>query len=161
MRILKRFIEEVKHVWSTFLHIMAMICPYTPLKRTLYRARGTKIGNGVDISGFVFIEESYPHLVTIEDNVDIGPGVKIVTHDSSYHNINPEIPILTDEVIIKKNAYIGAGAIILPGVTIGENSIVAAGAVVTKDVPSRTIVAGVPAEVINTVDKALKKFERG
>jgi len=160
MRILKRFIEEVKHVWSTFLHIMAMYCPYTPLKRMLYRARGTKIGKGVDISGFVFIEESYPHLVTIEDNVDIGPGVKIVTHDSSYHNINPEIPILTDEVIIKKNAYIGTGAIILPGVTIGESSIVAAGAVVTRDVPPRKIVAGIPAKVIGSVDEKLKKFKK-
>ena len=84
----------------------------------------------------------------------------IVTHDSSYHNINPDIPILTDEVIIKKNAYIGAGAIILPGVTIGESSIVAAGAVVTKDVPPRTIVTGIPAKVVGSIDEKLKKFKK-
>jgi acetyltransferase-like isoleucine patch superfamily enzyme len=53
---------------------------------------------------------------------------------------------------IGKNVWLGAGAIILPGVTVGENSIVAAGAVVTKDVPSNTIVGGVPARVIKKID---------
>ncbi len=157
MRIVKRFIEEVGHVWSSFLHVSAMYCPYNPLKRVLYRARGVQVGQRVNISNLVFIEESYPHLVTIEDNVDIGPLVVIVSHDSSYHRIDPKIPVLTKKVLIKKNAYIGAGAIILPGVTVGEYSIVAAGAVVAKDVPSRTIVGGVPAKVIKTVDDAIKK----
>jgi acetyltransferase-like isoleucine patch superfamily enzyme len=53
--------------------------------------------------------------------------------------------------LIKRNAWIGAGATILPGVAIGENSIVAAGAVVNKDVPANTIVGGVPAKVIRTI----------
>jgi hypothetical protein len=61
----------------------------------------------------------------------------------------------TEPVVIRRKAWIGAGAIILPGVTVGENAIVAAGAVVTKDVPDNTIVAGVPAKTlrrINTTD---------
>ena len=52
------------------------------------------------------------------------------------------------KVVIKQNAWIGAGATLLPGVTIGKNSIVAAGAVVTKDVPDNTIVGGIPAQII-------------
>ena len=55
-------------------------------------------------------------------------------------------------VLIKKNAWIGAKATILPGVTVGENAVVAAGAVVTKDVPANTVVAGMPAKIIKKID---------
>ena len=82
----------------------------------------------------------------IEDDVLIGPDVKIVTvnHDvKDRHNV-----CLFKPVIIKKNAWICIGAIICPGVTIGENSVVAAGAVVTKDVPDNTVVGGNPAKII-------------
>jgi len=136
-----------------------MNIPFGRIKRALYRLRGTRIGERVDIAMGVFIEESFPQMVTIEDDVDIGPKAIIVAHDSSYHCIQPSIPLIVKEVVIKRNAYIGAGAIILPGVTIGEYSIVAAGSVVTKDVPPRTVVAGVPARVIGTVDEFLIKFK--
>jgi len=145
------------YLW--LLHFLAMNVPFGRLKRTFYRLRGTKIGSRVDIATGVFIEESYPHLVEIEDDVDIGPNVIIVAHDSSSHCLNPELPIICKRVIIKRNVYIGAGAIVLPGVTIGEYSIVAAGAVVTKDVPPRTIVAGIPARVVGKVDEHLEKFK--
>ena len=137
------------------LHILAMYAPFGKVKRAFYRLRGTKIGEKVDIATGVLIEESFPHLITIEDNVDIGPNVIIAAHDSSYHCVQPDIPLICKKVLIKRNVYIGAGAIILPGVTVGEYSIVAAGAVLTKDVPPRTVVAGVPAKVIGTVDKGL------
>ncbi|RLI91604.1 MAG: hypothetical protein DRO95_04010, partial [Candidatus Altiarchaeales archaeon] len=114
----------------------------------------------VGIAQGVFIEESRPHLVTIEDGVNIGPKAIIVAHDSSYHCVDPSVPIKFGEVTIKKNAYIGAGAIILPGVRIGESSIVAAGAVVTRDVLPRKIVAGVPAKVVGSIDEKLKKFKK-
>ena len=142
------------------LHILAMYVPFGHVKRMLYRLRGTEIGKGVDIATGVLMEESFPHLITIEDNVDIGPRVIIAAHDSSYHCIQPDIPLICKKVRIKRNVYIGAGAIILPGVTIGEYSIVAAGAVVAKDVLPRTIVAGVPAKVIGTVNEGLLKFKR-
>ncbi len=142
-----------------FLHILAMNVPNERLSTTFYRWRGTKIGNNVGIGYGVFIEESRPYLVEIEDDVNIGPMTVIVAHDSSFHCINPEVPILFGRVIIRKKAYIGAKAVILPGVTIGEGAIVAAGAVVTKDVAPGIIVAGVPAKQINTVEKALNRFD--
>ncbi len=141
-----------------FLHVLAMNVPNDRLRNTFYRWRGTKIGTNVGIGHGVFIEESRPYLVEIEDGVNIGPRVMIVAHDSSYHCINPEVPILFGRVIIRKKGYIGAKAVILPGVTIGEGAIVAAGAVVTKDVAPGTIVAGVPAKVLTTVDEALNRF---
>ena len=151
--------KKILDAYLCLLHILAMYVPFGRLKRMMYRLRGTKIGKGVDIATGVFIDEWFPQLVTIEDNVDIGPNVIIAAHDSSYHCILPDIPVICKEVLIKRNAYIGAGAIILTGVTIGEYSIVAAGAVVTGDVPPRTIVAGVPARVISTVDDRLIKLK--
>lgn len=151
--------RKISDAYLCALHFLAMYAPFGKIKRAFYRFRGTKIGEKVDIATGVLIEESFPHLITIEDNVDIGPRVIIAAHDSSYHCIQPDIPLICKKVRIKRNAYIGAGAIILPGITIGEYSIVAAGAVVTKDVPPRTVVAGVPARVIGTVDEGLLKYK--
>jgi acetyltransferase-like isoleucine patch superfamily enzyme len=81
----------------------------------------------------------------------IGPQVKLVTENHPVHPSNRKSLDLKS-IHIGKNVWLGAGAIILPGVTVGENSIVAAGAVVTKDVPSNTIVGGVPAKFIKKID---------
>jgi acetyltransferase-like isoleucine patch superfamily enzyme len=142
------------------LHVLAMNAPHDKLSKLFYRLRGTKIGKNVYIDKGVFIEGWRPYLVTIKDNVEIGPKAIIVAIDSSYNTISQrDIPILYGEVTIERNAYIGAGAIILPGVTVGEYSIVAAGAVVTSDVPPRTIVAGMPAKVIKIIEEGISQFE--
>jgi len=154
VKFMKKKLRDL-YLWLT--HVLAMHVPFGRAKRFFYRLRGTKIGRNVDISMGVFIEESFPEFVTIEDQVDIGPKVIIVTHDSSPRCIDPNLQIIKKRVVIKKRAYIGAGAIILPGVTVGEQAIVAAGAVVTRDVPPKKIVAGVPAKIIGSVDKFLIK----
>ena len=92
-----------------------------------------------------------PGKVVIEDHVLIGPEVKIATvdHDlSDRHNL-----FHFGKVTIKENAWICIGAIICPGVTIGRNAVVAAGAVVTKDVPDNVVVGGNPAKVIKKIDE--------
>ncbi len=88
--------------------------------------------------------------ITIEDGVLIAPKVSLL---SEGHPVSPESrhSLKVGHIHIKKNAWIGANATILPGVTIGENSIVAAGAVVSKDVPDNTIVGGIPAKIIKTI----------
>ena len=88
--------------------------------------------------------------ITIEDDVLIGPQVKLVTENHPVEPTNRKSLDLK-AIHIQKNAWIGAGAIILPGVTVGENAIVAAGAVVTQDVPSNTIVGGGPAKHIKNI----------
>lgn len=90
--------------------------------------------------------------IVLEDGVYIGPGAKLITEN------HPEDPstrhgLVTAPVVIRRNAWIGAGAIILPGVTVGENAVVAAGSVVTKDVPADMIYAGVPARALRPVKK--------
>lgn len=87
--------------------------------------------------------------ITIDDGVMMGPEVALLTVNHEPNNIRV---VKTAEVHIKKNAWLGARAIILPGVTIGENAIVGSGAVVTKDVPDNAVVVGSPARVIKTLD---------
>lgn len=88
--------------------------------------------------------------ITIEDGVFIGPEVKLITLN---HGLDPKRRHITvcKPIRICQEAWIGAGAMIMPGVTVGEGAVVAAGAVVTKDVPPYTVVAGMPAKVIEKV----------
>lgn len=88
--------------------------------------------------------------ITIGDDVMFGPAVKLVTSNHPLDS-NDRRAVISLPIVIEKNAWIGAGAIVLPGVTIGENSVVGAGSVVTKDVPPNTVVVGNPARVIKTI----------
>jgi len=114
----------------------------------------TNFGKHITLGKHVFINHACSFLdlggITIEDYVQIGPRVNLVTEN---HPIAPNKRKVLElkGILIKKNAWIGAGATILPGVTIGENAIVAAGAVVNKDVADNTIVVGVPAKLIKTI----------
>lgn len=89
--------------------------------------------------------------ITIGDGVQIGQNVVLSTLN---HGIAPEKRGITYPfpIDIGKNVWIGANATVVPGVTVGDNAIIAAGAVVTKDVPANAVVAGVPAKVIKTVE---------
>lgn len=108
------------------------------IRLRFYKCMGVKIGNNVFIGKYTLIDDTFPELISIEDNANISFGVTIVAHDASKGK--------TDRVLVQKGAYIGARAIILPGVAIGENAVVGAGSVVTKDVEAGTKVAGVPAQ---------------
>ena len=89
--------------------------------------------------------------IYLEDHVLIGPGARLLTVN---HLVDPEKRrgIMVDSIRIKRNAWIGANATILPGVTVGENAIVAADSTVTKDVPDNVIVAGTPARIIKEIN---------
>lgn len=90
--------------------------------------------------------------VTIRDDVLIGPNVSLIT---SGHPVAPSqrFAALTGKPItIERNVWIGAGATVIGGVTVGENSVIAAGAVVTRDVPPNTLVGGNPASVIRSIE---------
>ncbi|MGC1243437.1 MAG: DapH/DapD/GlmU-related protein [Chryseosolibacter sp.] len=115
----------------------------------------TNFGKHIKLGKNVFINHACTFLdlggITIEDDVQIGPKVNLITEN---HPVDPSKRKYLDlnSIRIKRNAWIGAGATILPGVTIGENSIVAAGAVVNKDVPANSIFGGVPAKFIKAVE---------
>ena len=114
----------------------------------------TNFGQFITIGKNVFINHACSFLdmggITIEDNVLIGPKANLITEN---HSLNPteRKSLICKPIVIKRNAWIGAAATILPGITIGENSVVAAGAVVNADVPPNTIVGGVPAKFIKSI----------
>lgn len=122
---------------------------------TLFPPLHSNYGRNIAIGKNVFINHACSFLdlggITIEDGVMIGPRVNITSEDHPVE-IQRRKTLVPGEVVIKKNAWIGAGATILPGVTVGEGAIVAAGAVVTKDVPSGTVVGGVPAKHLKQID---------
>ena len=121
---------------------------------TIFAPFYTNFGKFIQIGKNVFINHACTFLdmggITIEDNVLIGPKVNLITEN---HPLDPtdRKALIAKPIIIKRNAWIGAAATILPGVTVGENSIVAAGAVVSKDVPDNVVVGGIPAKFIKTI----------
>ncbi len=117
--------------------------------------KGAKIGNSCKISSHSFICEG----VTIEDNVFIGHNVTFINdiYPRATNNdggLQTESDWICTPTFVKKGASIGSSATILCGVTIGENAIVGAGSVVTKDVPSNSIVAGNPAKILRTIKES-------
>ncbi|MBB5283249.1 acetyltransferase-like isoleucine patch superfamily enzyme [Rhabdobacter roseus] len=152
----KRSLNQIsKGIW---IRLLSIIIPFTfpaHLTTLLHRMRGVKIGRGSKINRTVQIDDSRPDLVEIGHNVWVTAGVMILCHqrDLSFHRIGKAVmdcPLLYKKVIIKDGAHIGIGAILMPGVTIGEGAIVGAGSVVTKDIPPYSIAVGAPARVIKT-----------
>ena len=114
----------------------------------------TNFGRFIKIGKNVFVNHACTFLdmggITIEDDVLIGPKVNLITENHPLDPANRKA-LISKSIVVKRNAWIGAAATILSGVTIGENSVVAAGAVVISDVPPNTVVGGVPAKIIKTV----------
>ena len=139
--------SEIRELLSqiTGSEIDQSVTVFTPLY--INYGKNTKIGKNVFINfDCVFLDLGG---ITIEDGVLIAPRVSVL---SEGHPVSPNErqSLVPGPVHIGKNAWIGAGAVILPGVTIGENAVVAAGAVVTKDVPANTIVGGIPAVLLRS-----------
>ena len=119
-------------------------------------ARYLSIGNNVYINTNCIFEDNY--MITIEDRVMFGPRVTVLT---SGHPVHPDMRAggisYTAPVRIKQGAWIGACTTILPGVTIGENSVIGAGSVVTHDIPDNVIAMGVPCRVVRSFDERDKE----
>ena len=116
------------------------------------------VGNNCKISSHTFICEG----VTIEDEVFVGHSVTFINDmypraTTESGGLQTEADWKVDKTLVKRRASIGSGSTILANVTIGENAIIGAGSVVTKDVPANTIVAGNPARVLRTVQEAVTK----
>lgn len=136
----------LERIWGQPLDASVRMFPpfYTALGKL------TRVGRRVFINfGCTFLDQGG---ITLEDGAFIGPGVRIVTE---HHPENPALryKLLVRPVTVRRNAWIGAGAILLPGVTVGENAIVGAGAVVTRDVPDGSVAVGNPARVIRNINE--------
>ena len=156
-----RWKKEVQNVWK-LNHTMPYTDEYNELLAKLIPNRGENvdirtplagvnlgkvvIGNNVVIMNGSLMMASGG--ITIEDNTMLAANVQLI---SNNHDLDVRAVITCLPIHIKKNCWIGAGATILRGVTIGENAVVGAGSVVTKDIPDNVIVAGNPAKIIKRI----------
>ena len=104
---------------------------------------------------------SEPYLIHLGNNVRVAGDVSFITHDGgtwAFRNAQGNEKIVSyGKIVIGDDTFIGMRAIIMPGVTIGKNCVIGAGSIVTHDVPDRTVVAGVPAKVICTIEEYAQK----
>lgn len=146
-------------------HTMPMTEEYNKLIQELFQSKigknstvsaplsGVSFDN-VKIGENVFINSNCLMMarggINIEDNVMLAANVQLISNNHDEYNRQV---LICKEITIKEGVWIGAGASIMPGVTIGKHAIVGAGAIVTKDVPDYAVVVGIPAHVIKTLDE--------
>jgi acetyltransferase-like isoleucine patch superfamily enzyme len=135
----------VKSIFRKSLQLLARFAYFNKFRIFLYRLMGVKIGREVYIGFDCYIDPDFSELITIEDNVIVSFRVIIVAHDRKREYAAP--------IVIGKEAFIGAGAIVLPGVVVGAKSTVGAGAVVSRDVPDGAISVGNPAQIVNPANE--------
>ncbi|MDR1738419.1 MAG: acyltransferase [Candidatus Symbiothrix sp.] len=123
--------------------------------------RMSQIKKGKDCRLIDCTVSSEPYLLTLGDHVS-ATRTHFETHDGGVWLFREENPTWTiiKPINIGNNVYIGTNCIILPGVTIGDNVIIGAGSIVTKDIPSNTVYAGIPARFIKTVEEYKSKIEK-
>jgi len=161
--------KSEKMNWEEWAEKLFCLIPSFRLRPSLEKLRGVKVGEGTRISQFAMIIgskkltigkncfigkfvviDALKEPITIEDNVKIAGHSAILSHETAYTR---ELGKREGPIIIKKNAYISQGTIVLSNVTIGEGAIVGAGSVIIEDVPPYTLVVGVPAKPIKKVKK--------
>ncbi len=143
-------------LWAVVDHMLqtgAQFSPIPGIRIWLQKRRGVKIGKNVQIGPLVALDYVFPNFVFVGDGVSIAGWNYILTHVTPLEYHRDDFDSYVAPVRIEKNAWIAIGAIILPGVTVGEGAVVAAGSLVTEDVPPHTMVAGVPARVIKHLNR--------
>jgi acetyltransferase-like isoleucine patch superfamily enzyme len=127
------------------------------------RKKGVTIGDGTTFFGHVSIDSTRPCLVEIGRNCSLVDGVVILTHGSDWAVLLKkygQVISSSGKVVLKDNVFVGTNAIVLKGVTIGENTIIGAGSVVTHDIPANCVAAGNPCKVIMSLDEYYEKRKR-
>ncbi|MHA1747275.1 MAG: acyltransferase [Promethearchaeota archaeon] len=139
-----------KFVWRFFLDKVAFFCFIKSWRTQIHRWRGVNIGKGVYIGHEVLFDRVFPDQIFIGDNTSIGDRTVITAHANIPSNtrLRKLYPRKVMQTKIGKGVWIMPNVIIAPGVTIGDEAVIATGAVVTKDIPPRCLAAGVPAKVV-------------
>ncbi|EOT30778.1 acyltransferase [Enterococcus saccharolyticus] len=122
-----------------------------------YRKIGIKIGRNV--RSFTKISIAEPYLLEIKDNVTISTNVTFISHDNSLTQMIGKRANIYGDIVIGNNCFIGNSVVVLPGIKLGDTTIVAAGSVVTKSFPEgNVIIGGNPAKIIGSPEKLFDKY---
>ena len=146
---------RINYMRSWLHHSLAFHSTHSGFAVKMQRLRGVKIGENCHLNPYALIDLMYPELVTIENNVTLGSFSMLFAHNNPTANLflkQGDYPRNTGKIHIKSGAVINPGAIITLGVTIGKNSIISSGSVVTQDIPDYCVVVGNPARVIKKID---------
>ena len=146
---------RLNYMRSWLHHTLAFHSTHSGFAVKMQRLRGVKIGENCHLNPYALIDLMYPELITIENNVTLGSFSMLFAHNNPTANLflkQGDYPRKTGEIHIKSGAVINPGAIITLGVTIGKNSIISSGSVVTQDIPDYCVVVGNPARVIKKID---------
>lgn len=137
-------------LWRFSLSRLAFFTPFKGWRAAMYRWSGINIGKRVYIGHDMLFDRAFPEQITIGDDTAIGDRCTITAHGCipTQTPLKEIYPLTVKPVNIGNRVWIMPNVTIIYGVTIGDEAVVATGAVVTKDVPPRTLVAGVPAKVI-------------
>ncbi len=138
---------------------------HTIVRRTNPLKYAKKIG--VNVSGRLYIYGSItwgsePWIISVGDNVHLTHGVKFITHDGGTLLFRDRVPDLeiTKPITVGDNVYVGNDVIFMPGVKVGSNVVIGAGAIVTRDIPDNSVAVGIPARVIKTADEYFEKLQK-
>jgi|GEM_PF-363133 len=134
-----------------FCCINAMIMPSNKIRVALNRWKGVHIEKGAYIGMFCFIDNMHPEYIFIEKNVSVNAGCYIVAHFNPMRHFRRTVLAQAAPIVIRQGAMVGMRAILMPGVEIGEYSMVSSGSIVYRSVAPKTIVRGNPAEPMGVV----------
>ena len=141
-------------IWNRIIRLYKR-CFWSLEKRALHE--GVIMGKQNRIESY-FWSSAEPYLITIGSHCALTEGSKIYTHGGARvaRGEYPDFDVF-GKVVLGNRVYVGSGAMIMPGVIIGDNVLIAAGSVVTKSIPSNVVVAGNPAKFVCTLDEYIKK----
>lgn len=141
---------------NKFLYSFGVSFPFSKVRVRALRKLGFSVGKDVYFPSDLTITMNYIYYrgdLTIGDRVAIGPGcILVVASHANFSKIKNAMKSKPYRITIQDDAWLGAGVIVLPGVTIGKGAVIGAGAVVTKDVPPYTVSVGNPARVIKNIE---------
>jgi len=146
---------RINYLRSWLHHSLAFHSTHSGFAIYMQRLRGVKIGEHCHFNPYALIDLIYPELITIGDNVTLGSYSMLFAHNNPTANLflkQGDFPRKVSKVVIKSGAVINPGAIVIAGVTIGENSIISPRSVVTQDIPDYCIAVGNPARVIKKIN---------
>lgn len=157
-RVISQFFGNIKRKQLQNMMDWALLEPFNPrkLRPKILKSLGCKVGKDIFVGDHVIVDLNHADMITIEDHVHIASGSRLLCHqrDLSNYCVGDDYAKLgykIKPIVLKKGCLIGMESFILPGVTIGEGTIIGAGSLVTKDIPAWTIATGRPAKVIKEI----------